>query len=52
MRANWLLRRILEEHPGTFGKGEDGFHELAAGLFMIGYDLGPAVRAAQEPMAR
>ena len=42
MRANWLLRRTLEENPRTFSEGEDGFHELAAGLFMVGYDLGPA----------
>ena len=42
MRANWLLRRTLEDNPGTFSEGEDGFQELAAGLFMVGYDLGPA----------
>ena len=46
MRANWLLHRTLEDNPGTFSEGEDGFHELAAGLFMVGYDLGPVNRAA------
>ena len=45
MRANWLLHRTLEDNPGTFSEGEDGFHELAAGLFMVGYDLGPVNRA-------
>lgn len=46
MRANWLLRRTLEENPGTFREGEEALHELAAGLFMVGYDLGPADRTA------
>ena len=52
MRANWLLRRTLETHPKAFSEGEDGFHELAAGLFMVGYDLGPANRngIAAEPL--
>ncbi len=45
MRANWLPHRTLEDNPGTFSEGEDGFHELAAGLFMVGYDLGPVNRA-------
>lgn len=40
MRANWFLRRALELNPGPFTKGEAGFHELSAGLFMVGYDLG------------
>ena len=39
MRANWFLRTALDAHPGVFSEGEDGFHELAAGLFMVGYDL-------------
>lgn len=48
MRANWLLRHTLEENPGTFSKGRDGLQELAAGLFMVGYDLGPVDRAVQR----
>lgn len=43
MRANWFLRRALEIRPRSFSEGEDGFHELAAGLFMVGYDLQPAL---------
>jgi hypothetical protein len=39
MRANWFLRGALEMNPLPFSKGENGFHELAAGLFMAGYDL-------------
>ena len=39
MRANWFLRGVLETAAGPFSTGEDGFHELAAGLFMVGYDL-------------
>lgn len=38
MRANWLLQ-AAHENDSPFTRGEDGFHELAAGLFMIGYDL-------------
>lgn len=48
MRANWLLRRTLEDNAATFREGEDGFHELAAGLFMVGYDLGLAVLRARR----
>jgi hypothetical protein len=40
MLANWFLRGALALNPGPFTKGEAGFHELAAGLFMVGYDLG------------
>ena len=29
----------MEPDPGPFSEGEKGFHELAAGLFMVGYDL-------------
>ena len=47
MRASWLLRAALEAGPHPFSTGEDGFHELAAGLFMIGYDL---PQSASEPM--
>ena len=39
MRANWFVRRALERNPHAFSAGEAGFHELAAGLFMVGYDL-------------
>ena len=39
MQANWLLRHILENAPWPYSTGEEGFHELAAGLFMVGYDL-------------
>ena len=39
MRANWFLRSILETGAWPGSAGEDGFHELAAGLFMVGYDL-------------
>ena len=39
MRANWFLRSILETGAWAASPGEDGFHELAAGLFMVGYDL-------------
>ena len=45
MRANWLLCRTLDINPRVFSRGGDGLHELAAGLFMVGYDLGPAERA-------
>ena len=40
MCANWFLHLVLEKEPNVFSKGEEGFHELAAGLFMVGYDLG------------
>jgi hypothetical protein len=39
-RANWFLRAALALEPAAFSDGEEGFHELAAGLFMVGYDLG------------
>ena len=39
MRANWFLRSILETGAWPGSAGEDGFHELGAGLFMVGYDL-------------
>lgn len=39
MMANWFLRGALMLNPSAFSPGEAGFHELAAGLFMIGYDL-------------
>ena len=39
MRANWFIRRALDRNPNAFRAGEAGFHELAAGLFMVGYDL-------------
>ena len=39
MRAKWFLRGAREMNPLPFSKGEDGFHELAAGLFMVGCDL-------------
>ena len=39
MRASWLLKAALAHGSGPFSRGEDGFHELAAGLFMVGYDL-------------
>ncbi len=39
MRANWFLLAALACCPGAFTSGETGFHELAAGLFMVGYDL-------------
>ena len=42
MRANWFLRATLDRQPGSFSAGELGFHELAAGLFMVGYDLSAA----------
>ena len=45
LRANWLLRRALEINPHAFSAGEEGFHELAAGLFMVGYDLPDAFSA-------
>jgi hypothetical protein len=41
MRATWLLRAALDGGSSPFSDGEDGFHELAAGLFMAGYDLSP-----------
>lgn len=46
LRASWLLHSVLEDHPEHTwpgSPGENGFHELAAGLFMIGYDLTDAV---------
>jgi hypothetical protein len=48
MRASWFLRAAIESDAGPFTQGEDGFHEIAAGLFMIGYDLPPtdAIRPA------
>jgi hypothetical protein len=39
MRASWLLKAALEPDPAPFSGGEKGFHELAAGLFMVGYDI-------------
>jgi hypothetical protein len=39
MRANWFLQAALDCCPVVFSSGEAGFHELAAGLFMVGYDL-------------
>ena len=39
MRANWFIRRALDRNPHAFSAGEAGFHELAAGFFMVGYDL-------------
>ena len=39
MCASWFLCLVLEKEPNVFSKGEEGFHELAAGLFMVGYDL-------------
>ena len=39
MRANWLLRGVLGTARWPCSTGEDGFHELAAALFMVGYDL-------------
>ena len=47
IRASWFLRRALEINPQPFSTGEDGFHELAAGLFMVGYDLREA-RCGEE----
>ena len=38
-RANWFIGRALNRNPNAFSAGEEGFHELAAGLFMVGYDL-------------
>lgn len=49
IRANWLLKTALERGRGAFTPGEDGFHELAAALFMVGYDLSEA--ALIEPAA-
>ena len=49
MRANWFLRRALEINQRPFTEGEDGFHELAAGLFMVGYDLASALRRGGAP---
>src|SRR5262249_48148977 len=42
MKANWFLRGALALNPAAFTEGEVGFHELAAGLFMVGYDLNEA----------
>ena len=39
MRANWFVHRTLARNPNAFSAGEEGFRELAAGLFMVGYDL-------------
>ena len=39
MRASWLLELALTKNPNKFSTGQDGFHELAAGLFMIGYEI-------------
>ena len=39
MRANWFLEETLACCPDVFSSGEVGFHELAGGLFMVGYDL-------------
>ena len=39
MRASWFLRGVLATGAWPCSPGEDGFHELAAGLFMVGYDL-------------
>ena len=39
MRANWFIGRALNRNPNAFSAGEEGFHELAAGFFMVGYDL-------------
>lgn len=39
MRANWFLLSILKTGAWPDSPGEGGFHELAAGLFMVGYDL-------------
>jgi len=39
MRASSLLQATLEGHCGRFSSGEAGFHELAAALCMVGYDL-------------
>ena len=36
---NWFIGRALNRNPNAFSAGEEGFHELAAGLFMVGYDL-------------
>jgi hypothetical protein len=45
MRANWLLREALRDHAGPFSAGENGFHEVAAALFMVGYDVSEATTA-------
>lgn len=39
MRANWFLQAALACRPEVFSSGEAGLHELAGGLFMVGYDL-------------
>ena len=39
MRANWFVRCAHDRNQHAFSAGEEGFHELAAGLFMVGYDL-------------
>ena len=39
MRANWFVRCAQDRNPNAFSAGEEGLHELAAGLFMVGYDL-------------
>ena len=45
MRANWrLLWNTLDRRPGAFSADALGFHELAAGLFMVGYDLSDTER--------
>jgi hypothetical protein len=45
MRASWFLKATLDDHPHPFSGGEDGFHELAAALFMVGYDLSESAAA-------
>ncbi|EKU81776.1 hypothetical protein [Massilia timonae] len=40
LRASWIVRAVLEEHPGTvFGSGAAASRRLEAALFMWGYDL-------------
>lgn len=51
MRANWFLRRALEINAQSFSKSEE-FHELAAGLFMVGYDLREARCGEESPSPR
>lgn len=54
-RANWFLRAALSSEPAAFSAGEEGFHELAAGLFMVGYDLSEsasALAASPPPTGR
>ena len=43
MKANWLLKSVLEERTSKFrGFGDDALMALQAGMFMIGYDVGPS----------